>query len=852
MIKAANLRRMTPSKQRTRRPYDTPPGTVHEADTLSSQRYEDVYYEHAVEQISTLQRQGTQEFLLVNAGAIHLRLEFWSDDLIRFRYSYGGEGPDFSYGRAPEARPRPTTVEVAEADSRIEFRTATLRVEVDRADGRVRIYSREHESLLHAYAAPFYCRTTLMKGLDQVRLQLEHDSKESYYGLGDKAWDTNLSGRYFENWNSDSFAYGRERDALYRSIPVYYGLREGVAYGVFLDNTYRSHFDFNSQGDGKTTIWADGGSFDYYFINGPRLDAVASRYTQLTGLPELPPLWALGYHQCRWSYYPEKRVRELANSFREKAIPCDALYLDIDYMDGYRCFTWNHDYFPDPKQMIGDLREQGFQTVVMIDPGIRVDEDYPVYREGVARDVFCRRTTGEQMVGPVWPPECVWPDYTNPRVRDWWGKLYHELYVEQGVSGFWNDMNEPAMFKVNALTFPLNVRHDYDGLTGDHAKAHNIYGMQMARATYEGLKELQPAKRPFLLARASYSGGQRHASLWTGDNIASWEHLAIANRQCLRLAISGYSLVGTDIGGFVDDPSPELLTRWLQLAVFHPLMRVHSMGNNTDGAAEAEAEEVKQAEASNRQDQEPWVHGGVHTQRNRAAIAFRYRLLPYLYTAFRRHVQTGIPVLRNLFFYDQEDPGCRTFGDQFLAGDDLLVCPIVKPGVKTMTVYLPRGDWYDYWTGKRYGGKQKIRVRAKADRLPIFARAGGIIPTMDAVQHTGELQDLDTVKLSVFLNTSGHGTFYWDAGEGYGYQSEQYSLRTFAFQRKGASIRLEQANEGQFRSNFDRYRVRLHGLDGPPSEVEVDGKLLPDAIQSAGRSSEIILPYDFTEVWIKV
>ena len=520
-------------------------------------------------------------------------------------------------------------------------------------------------------------------------------------------------------------------------------------------------------------------------------------------------------------------------------------------MDGYRCFTWNKEYFPEPKRMIEELREDGFHTVVMIDPGIRVDEDYYVYKEGVAEDAFCRRSTGELMVGPVWPSECVWPDYTSAAVREWWGTLYQELYVEQGVSGFWNDMNEPAMFKVNSLSFPLDVRHDFDGLTGDHKKAHNIYGQQMTKATHDGLKRLQPAKRPFLLARANFSGGQRYASLWTGDNVASWEHLALANRQCLRLSISGYSFVGTDIGGFVDDPAPELLTRWLQLAVFHPLMRIHSMGNNTDGAAETEAAEVKKAEETNRQDQEPWVHGGEHTNRNRLAIEMRYRLLPYLYSVFRKHVVTGQPVLRNLFFYDQQDPQCQKYGDQFMAGDDLLVCPVVEPGVKTMNVYLPHGDWYDFWTGKRYAGAQKFRARIKADRLPIFARAGAILPTVDTVQHTREMTSLDTLHLSLFLADEGAGKVYWDAGEGYGYQVNQFTERTYRWQREGNKVTLTQEIDGAFNASFQQANIRLVGLAHAPGRVTVDGELLPHALQFDRRTASVVVPFGFTTVTIE-
>ncbi|MCP9235095.1 TIM-barrel domain-containing protein [Lewinella sp. JB7] len=842
---------MAKLKQTVRLPYETEPNVVYAGDAVSTLRYDDVYYTHHVGKVAGIEQTTPQQFTISGSGEVHLRLEVWHDDLIRFTYTYGEPEADFSYARDADARPAEVKPSLKESEEGYLLQTTTLEVRVARADASVRVTDRESGLVLHEYAAPFYARHTLMHGLDQMRLQFTTDRHEGFYGLGDKAWDTDLNGRCFENWNSDSFAYGRERDALYRTVPFFYGLREGHGYGIFVDNGYRSHFDFNSNRDGLATVWTAGGAFDYYFINGPRLDEVARRYAQLTGVPELPALWTLGYHQCRWSYYPESRVRELAATFREKNIPCDAVYLDIDYMDGYRCFTWNEEYFPDPKGMIADLRKDGFHTVVMIDPGIRVDEDYHVYRQGVERDAFCRRSTGEQMVGPVWPAECVWPDYTNPRVRDWWGTLYRRLYVDHGVSGFWNDMNEPAMFKVNALTFPPDVRHDYDGLTGDHKKAHNIYGMQMARATFDGLKKLQPAKRPFLLARASFSGGQRYASLWTGDNIASWEHLALANRQCLRLSISGFSFVGTDIGGFVDDPTPELLTRWLQLAVFHPLMRVHSMGNNTDGAAETETEEVQKAEQNDRQDQEPWVHGGVHTEHNRRAIELRYRLLPYLYSAFRRHVITGMPVLRNLFFYDQLDPQCRKYGDQFLAGEDLLVCPVVEPGLKSQQVYLPRGEWYSYWTGNHYAGHRKIRVRLRPDRMPIFVRAGAILPTVAPVQHTGQLSDLDTLQLTVFVADCGESMLYWDAGEGYGHQAGQYSERHFSTRREGNRITLTQRTEGDFNVNFRHADVRLVGLRHAPGRVVVDGRELPHALRFDRRGASVVVPINFTTVTIE-
>jgi alpha-glucosidase len=819
-------------------------------DAQGTNRYDDVFHVHEIGKVTDVVDLGQQTFAVKSAGKVELQLQLWSADMIRIRFTVGRPGRDFSYARDEGARPQDAENSLKKQGDGWRITTPTLYVDVAKADGKLTITDRQSKRVVHQFSESFYGRSTLLRGLEQVRIQLKTSKNEAIYGLGDKAGATNLQGTKWANWNEDSFAFGPNHKTIYRSIPFFYGLQDGHAYGLFLDNTYRTSFDFNSKNNDVTTIWADGGEFDYYFINGPQLDDVAIRYHQLTGKPELPPLWAMGFHQCRWSYYPESRVRELAKTFRDKKIPCDAIYLDIDYMDGYRCFTWNKEYFPDPKTMIADLKADGFHTVVMIDPGIKVDENYPVYSEGMEQDVYCRRSSGEVMIGPVWPPECVWPDYTDPYVRDWWGPLYKELYNDHGVSGFWNDMNEPAMFKVNKLTFPMDVMHNYDGEPTNHKKAHNIYGMQMTRASYDGLKALQPAKRPFLLGRASFCGGQRYASLWTGDNVASWEHLQIANRQCLRMAISGFSMVGTDIGGFVDDPTPEMLTRWLQLSVFHPFMRIHSMGNNADGAAEVEAEAIKQAEKDNRQDQEPWVHDKKHTKRNRKAIEMRYQLLPYLYSSFAKHTQSGLPVLRNLFFYDQTDKDCLQYGDQFMYGEDLMVAPVLKPGLKRMSVYLPKGDWYDFWTGAPYNGQQKITVKVKAERIPVFVRAGAVLPTVDVTQHTAEMRKLRNLELSVFLADHGESSFYWDAGEGYGYQAGQYCQRTFEVKNSGKKTTLRQTVEGDFNPSFKTAQLRFVGLQYPATRFTVDGRAMTAGIFYAKRAVIITVPIDFEEVTV--
>ncbi|WP_246068383.1 TIM-barrel domain-containing protein [Fodinibius sediminis] len=590
---------------------------------------------------------------------------------------------------------------------------------------------------------------------------------------------------------------------------------------------------------------------NYYFINGPALTEVTERYTRLTGTPEMPPLWALGYHQCRWSYYPDSRVRELAAAFREKQIPCDALYLDIDYMDDYRVFTWDEELFPDPEGLIRDLKEQGFETIVMINPGVKVDNDYELYRQGRDKGYFCTRPDGEMVIAPVWPPECAFPDFTNPEVRAWWGGLYEDLMARKKVSGIWNDMNEPAVFEVESKTFPNHVRHDFDGHPCSHKKAHNIYGMQMARASLEGMKKQNPDKRPFLLTRANFAGGQRYAALWTGDNIATWDHLRLASEQSIRLSISGYSFVGSDVGGFVEKPSAELFTRWLQLAIFHPLFRNHTMGYNVDGAAAVKKEEVELRRAQSDTDQEPWVFGDDHTAINRSMIELRYRLLHYLYTAFYHYVQQGTPILRPLSYYDQSDEQALSQKGPFLFGDDILVAPVLEPGTTALEVYFPEGGWYDFRTGERYEGRQTHQVEAPLEAIPFFVRAGAVLPLREVMQHTQE-RALQQLELNVYYG-EGETTsrLYEDAGEGYDYESGAYRLTTFRQQGQSDRLSLSAEREGDYELAYAEVEVTILGLPFEPSAVHVDGRRVPLEKTADGDYTLYLSDPDFKEVDIK-
>jgi alpha-glucosidase len=795
--------------------------------TEATDRTDDVISRHRPDVIDEVE-QKEQQVTFITENNVELIARVITPEIIRLTYFLEGDvRSDFSYATDPDFQPPEADYSFGENKTHYEIETDALRVTVSKKQLLVDFYDTDGNALCEDEDG-FYRRESLMEGISELKVTKKAPRDVQYFGLGDKAVDSNLRGRAYENWATDSYAYERGDDPLYRSIPFYLALMEGRGYGIFMDNTYHSRFSFDRKKDRVSSFSARGGVMNYYFIYGPDLTAVTERYTRLTGTPEMPPMWALGYHQCRWSYFPEDRVREVAAAFRKKEIPCDAIYLDIDYMDGYRCFTWNEQLFPDPGEMISELQDDGFKTVVMIDPGIKVDNDYFVYKQGIEEDFFCKRPDGELVIAPVWPAKCAFPEFTNPKVRQWWADLYEPLMSEDqmDIAGVWNDMNEPAVFEVKRKTFPDGIRHDFDGHPCSHKKAHNIYGMQMARASLEGMKKHRPEKRPFLLTRANFSGGQRYAALWTGDNIASWDHLKLANEQCQRLSISGYSFVGTDIGGFVESPDGELMSRWLQLGVFHPLFRNHTMGYNLDGAAAVKKEQVELQERNTDNDQEPWVFGKEFTAINRETINLRYRLLAYIYTAFYKYVQQGTPILKPLAFADREDEESIKQNDAFLFGEHILVAPVLEKEQKEVEIYLPEGRWYDFRDGKRYQGGTTHSLDAPVDRMiPFLVMAGSVLPLREVMQYTGE-REPKTMQLNIY-----HGfetvisRLYEDAEEGWGYKNNEFRITNFEyrFDEKKPRLKLSASREGNFEPAYDTFEIRVIGLPFQVETITADG-----------------------------
>ncbi|QMU31641.1 DUF4968 domain-containing protein [Adhaeribacter radiodurans] len=728
-----------------------------------------------------------------------LHIKAITDKVIRFRYAVDGDfEKDFSYAVAETYQPEKPTLEFKEKTDHYRITTNRIIITIWKENLSVRILDKSGTVLIEDERG-FHWEYNRETGNNIVKISKKVQSGEHYYGLGDKSSNMNLRGRRVENWGSDTYGYGKNTDPLYKNIPFYIGLHQKIAYGMFFDNSFRSFFDFAAERSNVTSYWAHGGELNYYFIYGPKLVEVTEQYTCLTGKPELPPLWVLGYHQCKWSYYPEEKVKEIAAGFRDRQIPCDALYLDIDYMEGFRCFTWSKEYFPNPKRMLQELAQEGFKTVVIIDPGIKIDKDYWVYQEGIENDYFCHRADGPLMKGSVWPGLCNFPDFTRPDVREWWADLFKGL-LEVGVKGVWNDMNEPAVFEQG--TFPDDVRFDYDGHPCSHKKAHNIYGMQMARATYMGVKKYAYPNRPFTITRSGYSGVQRFASTWTGDNIASWEHMWLANIQCQRLSISGYSFAGSDIGGFIETPSGELYIRWLALGVFHPFCRTHSSGDHGD--------------------QEPWSFGEENTALAKKFIQLRYQFMPYMYTTFWQYVTKGTPMLKPLVYLDQYDSETYLRMAEFGLGDNLLVCPITQPEADGRWLYLPRGNWYYYWTDELVAGGKEIWANAGLDRIPLYVQAGAVIPMFPVLQYVGE-KEIEELTLHVYHKNGAHeSTLFEDAGEGYGYETGNCMVKKFATIGTSSSLSLQQTTTGTFLATYQTYKIIVHGLPFEITSVELD------------------------------
>jgi alpha-glucosidase len=756
------------------------------------------------------QRQGDALLFRNDQGTVSVQAV--APDIVRVRFAPGsGFGRDHSYavlGR--ELGPAGAQLEVGATESTL--RTASLAVSIRHDPFRI--------SFLDAAGNPID-EDDPERGIGyagrQVKVWKRLHPDQYVYGLGEKNGRLSKRGPHWGGatyvmWTTDAYDYGDDTDPLYASIPFCMVLRGGRAHGVLLDNTFRSVFDVGHESVDRLAFGAEDGELDYYLIHGPEPKRVIERYTALTGRQPLPPRWALGFHQCRYSYYPESSVRYIADSFRERRIPADVIWLDIHYLEGYNPFTWDAQRFPDPKRLIGELRQRGFRVVTIVDPHPKQQPGWWVYDSGLKADAFVKNPDGSVHAAPVWPSNAernpgpsVFPDFSKPAARDWWASLM-KFYTDDGVAGIWNDMNEPAVFVDPFHTMDLDVRFDNEGQPSDGRELHNVYGLLNTRATFEGLLQQRPDQRPFVLTRATFAGGQRYAAVWPGDNQSDWGALRASLPMLMGMGLSGLSFVGSDIGGFAKTPTAELVTRWLQAGVFYPFMRMHTELGSPD--------------------QEPWSYGTRHEEINRRAIELRYELLPYLYNTMHEASSSGVPALRPLLLEFPDDPRTYQIQDQFLLGADLLVAPVLYEAARERRFYLPRGAWYDFWTGRRLEGGTTHRIPVDLESIPIYVRGGALLFRQPVVQHTAEMPGQPLV-VDVYPAASSEARLYEDDGESRQYLRGASLTRRFAQRRSGGLNTVEvSAAEGSFRPAERELRFRVL-TDAAPRVVKLGQQVLP-------------------------
>ena len=763
----------------------------------------------------------------IRAGAAVMQVTALRGDVLRVRVGPGGQLPeDASWAVLAAARTASVTVKAENSATAVGFRTAKLHLSIRKDPLELTVTDMDGRVIVEQLPG----RPMEWNGAE-FRVYMQSPGDEHYFGLGDKPGPLDRRNEAFADWNTDAYGWQESTDPIYKSIPYFMTFRKGVSAGIFLDNTWRASFDFNKEYRDGYSFGSEGGPLDFYILYGPEPKAVVETWAWLTGPTPLPPLWSLGYQQSRYSYYPESEVRRIADKLRSERIPADVIWLDIDYQYKNRPFTVDPERFPHFDQMIKDLKAEHLKTVLITDLHIADQPNigYKPYDTGVAGDHFVKNPDGSTYVGDVWPGKAVFPDFTQRSSREWWGTLYAD-FVSKGAAGFWNDMNEPAIFLVPSKTMPDDVEHrieepGFATRVANHLEVHNIFGMQNSRGTYEGLLKLEPNLRPFVMTRASYAGGQRYAVTWTGDNSSNWSHLRQTVPQLVNLGLSGFAMAGADVGGFAGSPQPELLTRWLEVAAFQPIDRDHT--------------------AVSTNPQEPWENGTTEdVNLRRRYIEERYRLLPYLYTTAEEMSRTGLPLVRPLFLEFPKgavdgEPLDASDSGSFMLGNDLLVAQSPFPDeVDDYNVALPPVGWYDYWTGAKVESntgrkaidltavvQPEVRIHRTLETLPVFVRAGSIVPEQPLVQSTDE-KPQGPLTLRVYPPAASgedcEGSVYQDDGV-------SYDFRKGDFLRVGFSCRVAAdglvvmvaAHEGKFAPWWQQLSIEMYGAAKAASSASV-------------------------------
>jgi alpha-glucosidase len=794
----------------------------------------------------------------IQSGAAALRITALRDDILRIRIAPGSTFPeDVSWAVLPGPHSKSVDVQPIQDAASVGFRTASLDVRVERSP--LRLVIRDLQGNVISADAVGRATTFQHNGFSVYK---DMPTDEHYFGLGDKAGSFDRRDQAFTLWNTD-VGFQESIDPIYKSIPFFMGINGGRTYGLFLDNTWRTWFDFGKQSRDSYSFGAEGGPLDYYLLYGPTPKQVVEGYAYLTGTPPLPPLWALGFQQSRYSYTPESQVREIADRLRADKIPSDVLYLDIDYQYKNRPFTVDPTTFPHFPSLVSDLRKQHFHLVTITDLHIAhaPGQGYTPYDTGTAGDHFVKNPDGSEFVGIVWPGPAVFPDFTRARTRDWWGTLYTE-FAHEGVAGFWNDMNEPSVFDGPDKTMPLNSVHrieepGFTTRTAMHSEIHNIVGLENARATYDGLLKLRPDERPFVLTRATFAGGQRYGFTWTGDNSATWNHLRLATQMLLNLGLSGISFVGDDVGGFAHSPTPDLLTRWIEVGAFNPFYRDHAEKGSLP--------------------HEIWVHGPEQEAIRRRYIETRYRLLPYIYTLADEAARTGIPLMRPVFLEFPEvlapsSSGFPGIDTEFLLGPSLLIAPSPFPETPDdYSVSFPKGQWFDFWTGLKTAtppappgivdivngtaasdAPAPSKIHPVLDTLPVYVRGGSILPLQPLIQSTDEIPK-GPLELRIYPGPDCAGSLYLDDGHTFRYQHGEFLRQTFTCESDANSVRVNlAARQGSYTPWWKTVDVVIYDWPSKQADATLANGTLKTSYDSAKHALHILIPESAKEIELQV
>lgn len=722
------------------------------------------------------------------------RIEFLAADLVRVRFAPTGVFADRPTGALLQWAGPPPVVSIDPGGKSTMLQANALEVEYTLTPFRVAVRRNDGSPLAVDDPATGLGWDTTS---GWVFVLQQAPAGEAYLGLGERGGDLDRRGRSFVLANTDSFGWTDDSDPLYISIPFFYGLAGGKAYGIFLDNASIPFFDFDSAGNGLRAMAAVAGELDYYVMAGPSPAGVLGAYSALTGTPALPPIWALGYHQSRFGYQTQDEVVAVAQGFRDRDIPLDAIHIDIDHMDNLQVFTWDPARFPDPSGMNAELRQMGVRSVVLIEPLLLTyDPKWPLF---AGSGFFLQRGDIDYPhVGQIFLGEVSFIDFSNPLGSYWWG-LLHVGFLGTGVSGVWNDLNEPA-----ENSMPLDVRHDFNGETRPHRDARNLYALQHTSLTKSVLEGIHPDERPFILSRSGFSGIQRNAAVWTGDGNSTWEGFRTATAMGLSMSISGLSFFGHDVGGFLGDPGAELYARWTQAGAFTPFFRTHSINTAPP--------------------REPWSFGPIVESIARHYLKMRESWMPYLYTAFEEASRTGLPVVRPLVFDFPDDPVALTHADAWLFGPSVLVAPVLEAGAASRQVYLPAGsDWVDFWSDTTYAGGSTVTAAAPLGFIPLFVRAGSFVPTSYARDYAEQPLPRDLLIEAYPAGVSQY-TLYEDDGISRDFEAGGW-LRTI-FTSNGAGAFFV-ARFGAFDPGPRTLTLRAH--DTPrPATVLFNGELLPE------------------------